>query len=99
MTTTTTTTTGAPSYTLVLGGNPSTVAASGGSAQVSYTTGPTAGLILDSSHVTSAPSWATFASANGTSITFTVASHTGSSRSGTITLEHPNDSSITDSFT
>ena len=98
-TTTTTTTTGAPSYTLVLGGNPSTIAASGGSAAVSYTTGPTTGLILDSSHVQSAPSWATFASANGTSITFTVASHTGSARSGTITLEHPNDSSITDSFT
>ena len=94
-------TTAAPDYTLTLNGgaNLTGLSATGGGLEIPYTTGPTEGLILSDAEFTG-PGWVEFSSSDGLAIDVTIFTNTSTvGRSGTITISHPNDPSVTTSIT
>jgi hypothetical protein len=88
-------------FTGVTSGEFSNMTHAGGTAYVSYATGPTAGLILSASTVT-VPAWVTITSYQNANLdpelTFTVIANTAGARSGAIVITHPSNSGVTDTL-
>lgn len=92
---------GAPTYTITLNGgsNIMGLSGSGGGLEIPYTTGPTGNLILSEAEFTG-PNWVDFSTSDGLAIDATIYTNDNATgRSGTITISHPNDPSVTASIT
>ena len=77
------------------------VSYTGGSGTVAYQTGPIPGLTIINTSDVIVPSWVTVTSTFDddtldTELTFTVATNAAGLRTGTITIKHPEDNSVTD---
>lgn len=91
-------TTVAPTYTISFADSSLQFPAGGGNTQIGYTTGPVDGLLLSDSNV-SYPGWVTIQSFLEGELDIILSANTGGTRTGEITITHPNDPGVTDTLT
>lgn len=84
-------------YTIAFTSTLSELGSGGGTVQVTYETGPVAGLLLSDSEVTT-PTWVTVESYLEGELDLSIAANGTTARSGEIIIRHPNDNTVIDTL-